>query len=137
MPAIALIVCAIVWSGWHWAHREPASVAALAPAERAVLVADSTGLLCAQFLPAKTTLHIVGGPKNLLAPELEASLRQHGFAVRVGAPAEDKTARIVVVPVDHDGLLLRLAVAQDWGADRLYRRVPAGVVPETGFAIRD
>jgi hypothetical protein len=135
MRALVLILTALSLSACATMSHHDAVV--LSTSERAVLVKDCAALLTDSFLPAKTTVCFVCDPKDELATDLQASLREHGFAVLSEPNDQSKKTYIQVISVGPDGVLLRLNVSADWGADRLYHRDATGLLPESGFTVRN
>jgi hypothetical protein len=135
---IAVFVLFVGISAKHH-HAKPAAEPAisLSSSERAVLVADSTKLICGRYLPASTSLHVICLSNDLLSDDLITSLRGRGFALRSEQNADGKNAIISVQPVGSEAILLRLSVSKDWEADRLYHRDSSGVTPETNFSVRN
>lgn len=137
-PGIIVVLCAVMMTGCasikHWFHRSPPVV--LSAAERYELVSDSTALLTTAYQSGDTTLSVEGTQRDPLASDFETALRKAGFAVATTSDAPLKVAHIRAVSVVPDGILLRISVGDEWGADRLYHRANKMLMPETGFSVR-
>lgn len=112
----------------------------LADAERQTVIQDTAALLAEQFPAASSPLRfaVPSDPKKAdpIAEGVAAALREKGFAV--GEARDASLCNVSLDPVDTDGVLLRIAVGDDWAAFRLYQRDPAaGMTAESGFTIRN